>query len=86
MLFSRFRVNGSSMEPSFREGDYVIACKYIFRKPKKGDVVVFEKNRLLLIKRVQKVEDSKIIATGDNSKNKFIVNKKDIVGKVVLKI
>lgn len=86
MFLSRFRVNGSSMEPNFREGDYVLVFSYFVRTPKVGDVVVFKKGKKLLIKRIHKVENGKIIATGDNSKNKFIVNKKDIVGKVVLKI
>ena len=84
--FSRYRVNGSSMEPNFREGDYVVSFSYIFNKPNVGDVIVFKKDKLLLIKRIKKLENEKIIVTGDNSKSRFIVNKKDILGKVFLKI
>ena len=74
------------MEPNFREGDYVVSFSYIFNKPNVGDVIVFKKDKLLLIKRIKKLENEKIIVTGDNSKSRFIVNKKDILGKVFLKI
>lgn len=74
------------MEPNFKDGDYVIAFSYIFNKPNVGDVIVFKKEKLLLIKRIQKLENSNTIATGDNSKARFTVNKKDILGKVIFKI
>lgn len=86
MFLSRFRVNGSSMEPAFKEGDYVLAFSYFFRTPKVGDVVILKKENTLLIKRIHQVENEKIIVTGDNSRSKFTVNKKDILGKVFLKI
>lgn len=85
-LFSRFRVNGNSMEPNFKDGDYVVAFSYIFNKPNVKDVIVFKKDKLLLIKRIQKLENSNIIVAGDNSKNRFVVKKKDILGKVIFRI
>ncbi|MBS3053150.1 MAG: S26 family signal peptidase [Candidatus Aenigmarchaeota archaeon] len=83
---SRYRVTGRSMEPNFFDGDYVIAFSYIFNKPKIGDVIVFKKGKMFLIKRIEKAGDIKIVVTGDNSKNKFIVYKKDILGKVISRI
>jgi len=51
------------MEPTFKQGDYVIVNKlvYTFTKPAKNDVIVFkhpkEKNRFL-IKRISMIANS----------------------------
>jgi signal peptidase I len=41
-IFQPFIVKGASMEPNFREGDYLIVdeISYRFREPKRGEVVV----------------------------------------------
>lgn len=40
---ARFRIEGSSMEPSLHDGEYVLISKvsYWFGQPRRGDVVVF---------------------------------------------
>jgi len=41
-IFTIFIVDGSSMEPSFKDGQYLIVNRlaYLFEKPKRGDVVI----------------------------------------------
>jgi len=43
-LFQPFLVRGQSMEPNFRDGDYLIVdeISYRLREPKRGEVIVFE--------------------------------------------
>lgn len=43
---SRFKIDGSSMEPNLHNGEYVIVDKvtYVFDKPHRGDVIVFERD------------------------------------------
>lgn len=43
-VFQPFLVSGSSMEPSFHTGDYLIVdeLSYRFTDPKRGDVIVFQ--------------------------------------------
>jgi len=44
-VFQPFIVNGSSMEPSFYSGDYLIVDEFTYHftdKPKRGDVIVFD--------------------------------------------
>ena len=43
-----YRVNGHSMEPTLREGDFVVALPL---KPREGDVVVVEKGGIKMVKR-----------------------------------
>jgi signal peptidase I len=50
------RITGHSLEPDFRDGDYVVVSKIIFhlRSARRGDVVAFRKPPYgLLIKRVE---------------------------------
>ncbi len=56
-LFQPFLVHGSSMEPNFHNGDYLIIDEftYRFREPKRGEVVVFhypKSPKLEYIKRI----------------------------------
>jgi len=43
---SRFKIDGSSMEPNLHNEEYVIVDKvtYLFGPPQRGDVVVFDRN------------------------------------------
>ena len=86
--FSRFVVEGKSMEPSFKEGERVLT--FNFSSPKKGDVVVVKK-KINLIKRVQTIENNSYFVVGDNqnrstdSREFGPVPKEEIVGKVLFK-
>jgi len=93
----RFRVEDVSMEPTLKAGDYVIVSKlsYLFRKPSKGDIIVFKhpsNNEFFLIKRIAEVKDSEYFVLGDNqefstdSRHFGTINKHFIVGKVWLHV
>ena len=86
----RFKIMDKSMEPSFKEGDYVIAnnLSYAFRKPKVGDVVIVRRDERFTIKRIGKIKDGKYFVCGDNKKysSRLWVDKRNIVGKVNLRV
>lgn len=44
LVMQPHRIKGSSMEPNFHDGEYLLSDKltYRFRKPGRGDVIVFE--------------------------------------------
>lgn len=82
------------MEPAFCEGDRVLT--YNFGKVMVGSVVVFKFGEIKLIKRVREslrsnsgqVKSDYIIVVSDNkklAKKEFRVEKKDIIGRVVLR-
>lgn len=66
----RFIVKGSSMEPTFKEGQVLLVSSipYLFAKPKFGDVVVIKdpRNGRLLLKRIKKKVGDKYFVAGDN--------------------
>ena len=86
----RFLVKDKSMEPAFREGDYVVVNKlaYLFRKPQNGDVVIAKRDDSFIIKRIGKIKDGKYFVCGDNKKysSRSWVDKRNIVGKVNLRV
>lgn len=94
LLFSRFKIAGHSMAPKFSENDNVLVSyfPFLFGKPKKGDVVVFEKYHRLYIKRIGKIKEEKYFLIGDNKKDsedsrRFgLVKREQIKGKVLFKI
>ena len=56
MIAKILRVTEHSLEPDIKDGDFVVISKipFLFRKPRPGDVVVFQKPPYgLLIKRVE---------------------------------
>lgn len=85
-MLSRFRVTGRSMEPSFREGDFVIIRR--FGRPRIGGVVVVDYNGRQMLKRVSGISGEKYFLRGDNQVDGklFTVKRGAIVGKVMLHI
>ena len=81
---SRYRVTGRSMEPNFFDGDYVIAFSYIFNKPKIGDVIVFKKGKMFLIKRIEKAGDIKIVVTRRTGAEMAFIRVEDGTGSLDL--
>lgn len=81
------------MEPFLKEGQVVLvsSCPFILSKPKVRDVVVFKHENKFYIKRIKKKRDDKYFLEGDNSKDSLDskklgwIEKKDIIGKVILK-
>ena len=93
LLLSRFKIAGHSMTPTFSEEDSVLVSSFpfLFIKPKKGDVVVFEKYNRLYIKRIGKIKEEKYFLVGDNKKDsedsrRFgSVSREQIKGKIIYK-
>lgn len=71
--FMRFEVSGSSMEPAFRDGDWLIVDRAAFRgrRPRVGEVVVVRDPEVAarwLVKRVWRVDaDGRLDVRGDNT-------------------
>lgn len=93
MLFIRFyiiqpfSVKGSSMEPNFYEGEYLIVdeVSYRFSDPQRGDIIVFKlKNKdynEYLIKRViglpgetVSIKDGRVIIKNNENKDGFVLS------------
>lgn len=89
-LIMRYKIADKSMEPRFREGDYVVVSKlnYLLRKPKIKDVVVVKHEGRFLLKRINKTEKRKYIVQGDNRRfsSPVSISKEQILGKVLLHI
>lgn len=83
----RFKIIDKSMEPSFNEGDYIIA-RTILIKPVIEDVVIVKHDEIFMIKRIIKIDDDRYIVQGDNTKysSPIAVKKEQIIGKVFFRI
>lgn len=92
-MFSLLKINGHSLFPDFREGDFVLAARFPFPagKIRVGDVIVFHQpGHQRMVKRVQKVLDegrafdvrgTQIDST--DSRNFGPVAKANVSGKVI---
>lgn len=90
MILGIFTIFGHSMLPVLHPSDRVLVSfiPYYFSTPKKGDIVLFKKNGMLIVKRIVKSENGKISVAGDNKKDSLYnstVRRKDIVGKMIYK-
>lgn len=66
MLYLKlFLIRGDSMSPTLNKGDYVLGIKT--RDIKSGDIIAFEKNGKVLIKRVIAVEGEVVNITEDGN-------------------
>lgn len=57
LSFRPIKIEGNSMYPSLKHGDWVLINRaaYIFLKPKRGDIIIFDlenQNRKYMIKRI----------------------------------
>lgn len=83
-LAQPFLVQGASMEPNFRSGDYLLVdeISYRFRDPQRGEVVIFRypNNRsLFYVKRIiglpyDKIEfrDGEVLANGEALEEEYL--------------
>lgn len=82
------------MTPTYSEGDGVLVSSLplLFAKPRKGDVVVFEKYNRFYIKRIKKIKREKYFLVGDNKSDSFdsrrfgSVKRDQIKAKVIFKL
>ena len=94
MLLRRFKIVGHSMSPAFPENCNVLASSlpFLFANPKTGDVVVINKSGRVYIKRIKEIKEGKYFLLGDNksdsldSKSFGLVNRNQILGKVIIKL
>ena len=97
--FMRFRVEGNSMMPNFKPGDFVIVSRwqFVFGNPHTGDVVAMRDPRdpaRILLKRIMSINKSenKIFLEGDNkeassdSRTFGSVQNYNVIGKVITRI
>lgn len=96
-IFQPFIVNGSSMEPSFYSGDYLIVDEFTYHfagEPKRGDVIVFDyplNPNFKYIKRViglpgetVSIKDGKILIKSKNSEE-FVLDETNYLSEESLK-
>lgn len=83
--FAIMRVRERSMEPSLKDGDYIIVSRWAKCGP--NDIVVAKGTGMLLVKRIAKVQGGRYHLSGDNRRESkdSIVGKDRIIGKVLFK-
>lgn len=92
---AKFKIEGKSMEPKFKEGDVILINKlsYLFSKPQVKDIVAIKVGKIKsIIKKIKEIKGDKFFVIGENlkeskdSRHFGWVLKKDILGKVCFKI
>ena len=86
-----YKVAERSMEPAIKEGSYlVVNCWY--RKVAAKEIVVLRANGMVMVKRIDRIEGSRIFVVGDNRESSMDsrklgwMDRKDIVGKLIVVI
>jgi phage repressor protein C with HTH and peptisase S24 domain len=64
---ARFRVEGDSMHPVIRGGEYVHVIPCAVSELRRGDVILTATGRGLTAHRIVRIEGQRIITRGDNS-------------------
>ncbi len=91
-----FHIKGSSMLPTFSDGDSVLVVRFIysFIKPRSGALVIARDPRdgKMLLKRITAVENDQFLLSGDNheastdSREFGMIKRSALFGKVICKI
>lgn len=80
-----YRVGSGSMRPELEVGDYILIKKK--NNYKVGDIITYKNNKSYITHRIVYINKNKIVTKGDsNNTNDNFINKKDIVGKLFLKL
>ena len=80
-----FQIVSGSMENDYHIGDVIVAKEQ--DEYKIGDVITYEYEGSYITHRVHEVKDNMIITKGDaNVSLDDVINKKDIIGKVIFKL
>ena len=90
----RFKIKNDSMLPTIKAREEVITISYILSKPKVGDIIVFKHivPPFIFCKRIKKIINEEVWVEGENKKVSFdsrkfgFVEKKNIIGKVIIKL
>ncbi len=92
-LLLSLKVSGHSMLPHILDGEAVLVSgiPYLFKNPKINDIVAFEIEKQIFLKRVLKISNGKYFVRGDNKNDSFdsrkfgYILKSQILGKVIYK-
>lgn len=87
----RVLVLEDSMLPTIKNGQTCLLLKYIFLKPKVGDIIIFNHSTppYKFCKRIVKISKNKIWVEGDNKKRSIdsrafgFIFRKDVLGKII---
>ena len=81
-----YKIRDKSMEPAFKENDFVLVNRWQ-RNFSAGDVVVTWHKDLEIIKRIKKISAGKFLLAGDSKKSMkpVWISKKELRGKVIFK-
>ena len=90
MFLSLLKVKGHSMEPAMKEGSFFIASSlpFLFSKPKKGDIILFQRDGKNIVKKINKVENDKYYVEGENITDSLDfapITRREIIGKLIFK-
>lgn len=79
------QIKEQSMEPSFKENDRVIVYKlgYHFVGPKKGDIIILNKNQIEKGLLINMVNEAKDIISNISSRFTGIIEKNNLIKRVV---
>ena len=73
------------MTPELKVGDYILIGES--DKYKKGDIITYKSKSSYITHRIVYINNNKIITKGDrNNTNDEFITKKNVVGKLVLKL
>lgn len=77
------------MMPTIKNGSEILISNipYLFSKPKIGDIIAFNKEGKILIKRITKIKDNEYFVSGDNASDSINgwINKENVLGKLITK-
>ena len=80
---ARFRVEGDSMHPVIRSGEYVKVMPCTVSKLRRGDVILAATGRGLTAHRIVRISERGIITRGDNSlRSDPMVEPGNILGRI----
>lgn len=92
IILQKFRIKGHSMEPTIKDGGEVLVSDIplILFGANPKDILLFKKNNEPFVKRIKNIKGNKYFLLGDNKKDSLDseslgwVDKKDIIGKVII--
>lgn len=80
-----YRVGSGSMNPVLKVGDYILIGKS--NNYKIGDIITYKSKSSYITHRIVYIDGKKIVTKGDsNNIDDEFINKKNIVGKLLLKL
>lgn len=90
MFFKILKVHGHSMMPTILDNQtvFVSDIKYYFTNPKVGDIVAFQFDKKVFIKRIKEIKNGMYFLIGDNNKDSIdsrefgLIERKSILGKI----